>query len=485
MLISYIYNPVVLVDLMLAIIGVYYNDLSAVDIEAEYTRSEFVTDNFYMKKSDVTMNYKEAESYCIGLRMELFEPTSDMPLMNVFTHFQTKAIWTNLYTHKTAEILVNANTELPVTNTKDMVISLPTNPVPATHMVALRLNADNTTMFDAALITDKLAAVCIEHILYPNRTHDRLVLTNVKSKTLYQISEMKRRAQKIKRRIRNKMLAIPKLGKLEDLRTKMKKQLNVTLDVTNAWDRQHDLVQRLEGDLRVLISPIRKQWKNIVGKDDLALILSMRTEFSDIFYNSIQEIQEPLFYPESMIEPEDRDKVDFMFAENRQPLLAITVDTDRTYFFLHFRENGTEDFVTMASYNRPLLPFYDTQWDNFYRFSIWDIIFFCLFGVNGFCVLFVCIIEFANSKMDKRRYKRWQGEFAFKNDSDSERGRPFVTRKITKSPVHIRENVKETRPIKRPRSKSLDQQSVKFRSFKKKRAPRPPTEMYELVGGAT
>ena len=39
---------------------------------------------------------------------------------------------------------------------------------------------------------------------------------------------------------------------------------------------------------------------------------------------------------------------------------------------------------------------------------------------------------------------------------------------------------KETRPIKRPRSKSLDQQSVKFRSFKKKRAPRPPTEMYEL-----
>ena len=79
------------------------------------------------------------------------------------------------------------------------------------------------------------------------------------------------------------MLAIPKLGKLEDLRTKMKKQLNVTLDVTNAWDRQHDLVQRLEGDLRVLISPIRKQWKNIVGKDDLALILSMQTEFSVFF----------------------------------------------------------------------------------------------------------------------------------------------------------------------------------------------------------
>ena len=103
MLISYIYNPVVLVDLMLTIIGVYYNELSTVDIEAEYTRSEFVTDNFYMKKSDVTMNYKEAESYCIGLRMELFEPTADMPLMNVFTHFQTKAIWTNLYTHKTAD----------------------------------------------------------------------------------------------------------------------------------------------------------------------------------------------------------------------------------------------------------------------------------------------------------------------------------------------------------------------------------------------
>ncbi len=41
----------------------YYNSLSEVDVESEYTKAGFVTENFYLMKSDTEMNYKNGFTY--------------------------------------------------------------------------------------------------------------------------------------------------------------------------------------------------------------------------------------------------------------------------------------------------------------------------------------------------------------------------------------------------------------------------------------
>jgi hypothetical protein len=42
----------------------YYNSLSEVDVESEYTKPGFVTENYYLLKSDTDMNYKNGFTYC-------------------------------------------------------------------------------------------------------------------------------------------------------------------------------------------------------------------------------------------------------------------------------------------------------------------------------------------------------------------------------------------------------------------------------------
>jgi hypothetical protein len=72
-------------------------------------------------------------------------------------------------------------------------------------------------------------------------------------------------------------------------------------------------------DLEPLGNETVKEWKRISDFDDLVLIQAKHKLFSNVFYNSLEELQEPLFYPESMLEPEFRDRVDPMFLENGIP----------------------------------------------------------------------------------------------------------------------------------------------------------------------
>jgi len=111
----------------------YYNSLSEVDVESEYTKAGFVTEDFYLLKSDTEMNYKNGFTYCMSQKMVLFTTAADMNLSRIFTNFNATKIWTQVYEHDISKLLVNFDTTPPQTSLVDGVLSLPLEKPPANH----------------------------------------------------------------------------------------------------------------------------------------------------------------------------------------------------------------------------------------------------------------------------------------------------------------------------------------------------------------
>ncbi len=62
MLLQILFNPISLITSLLSAHSMYYNSLSEVDVESEYTKAGFVTDNFYLLKSDTEMIYNRNQA---------------------------------------------------------------------------------------------------------------------------------------------------------------------------------------------------------------------------------------------------------------------------------------------------------------------------------------------------------------------------------------------------------------------------------------
>jgi hypothetical protein len=460
---------------ILTVIGALFNAISYVKVENSYTKPGYIADDYLLIKSTTPLNYKEAIAYCGTTNLDIFDPTSGMELLKVMYDMKTKQVWTSLYEHKVTEVLVTMYEKTPVTQTKDTVIGLVTGKVPDTHMVALTLKDDNTTTYEAIIASEKLTTLCMTPVAYPQRTNDRLTFSKAKERALENISEMKRRAEKIKRRIRNKMLAIPKLGTVKELKEDMKKR-NYTLNVTDAWDREFDLEQRILNNLEVHITSLAKEWTTISGPDDLTLLLQHHAQWEQSFYNILAEIQEPLFYPESMIEAEDRDRVDYEYPENRNPPMGISENPGKMLFFVHFKEKGTDDLLPFLRLEKPLGKYYDPDWEHFDRISFWDLLFIIILLFNTMFCMFVGINECIH-KRDS--WLVWKGWFLRQPVNHP---REFFNVKQVSRRSSITSPMSEQRTAgSMERKRGRDQEQVRFQSKRKRQAPRPPTEHFEMV----
>ena len=458
---------------LLTLTGTLFNAISYVKIEEKYTKPGYISDDYLLTKSAAAMTYKDAIAYCGTTNSDIFDPTSGMELLKVMHDMDTKKVWTSLYEHKVTERLVTMNEKTPVTKTKDTTIGLFTTKVPETHMVALTLKDDNTTTYEATIVTEQLTAICMTPIAYPHRTNDHITFKKAKERALESITEMKRRAEKVKRRVRNKMLALPKLGTIKELKKDMAKK-NYTLNVTDAWDREFDLEQRILNSLEVHITSLTTEWTSISEPNDLTLLIQHHAQWEQNFYNTLIEIQEPLFHPESMLEPEDRDRVDPEYLENRNPPMGISENPGKMLFFVHFRENGTDDLLPFWTLKNPLRKYFDPQWEHFNRMSAWDLVFIIILMLN---TLF-CVCTGVNECIHKRdSYLVWKG-WLFRQPVNHPKEFFNVKQVSRRSSVTSPMSEQGTT---RSHVRGRDREQVKFQWKKKRHAPRPPTEQFELV----
>jgi hypothetical protein len=480
MLLIYRYNAITLMNTILTITGSLFNTLSNVKIDEAYTSPGYLTNDYVITKSATNRNYKDAVAYCENANSEVFDPKAEMKILKLLYDFEVKKVWTTVFEHKLTEALVTVEGMPPITQTKDTVIGLFTDKIPQGHMVALVRKDDNTTAYETALATDEIAILCMKKLEYPNREEDKRTFLKAKEDTLDHLTDMKRKAEKVKRRVRNKMLAIPKLGTVKEFKADMATSKNYSLDVTTAWDREFDLDQRMKNILEVHIEKLKNEWTTMKVPNDLTLLMLHHMQFEQNFYNTLEEIQEPLLFPESMLEPEDRDKVDFEHLENRNPPMGMTEDTGRTLIFVHFRETGVDDSFPFLTSEKILMPYFDPGWEHFKRMNIYDML---LLIVLSFNTVF-CVGIGINECIQKRdSYHVWKG-WLLRKPVNRHQELFEVKKTSRRSSITSPGSEPETTFSLRNERKRDRAQEVKFQPKKKKQAPRPPksvTQQFELV----
>jgi hypothetical protein len=200
--------------------------LSTTNITALYSKEGYTSDNHIFSKAEPSMTHTQAQEYCLAAKMDMFEPTADMKLVDLMRYFKVTDIWTPLYTHKTAGILVNSDANVPVTTTVYSTLDLPAAALVAdlaSKGIKVTINAANQTSYVVASKSESHAAVCMSLLQYPFRTADRLLLADIKKVHLADIYEMKRQQGKVKRRVNRKLAGIPKLGTIKEFKKDMAK----------------------------------------------------------------------------------------------------------------------------------------------------------------------------------------------------------------------------------------------------------------------
>jgi protein-tyrosine-phosphatase len=428
MWISYIYNPVVILETLVLVISMYYDGLSLVKVLDIYKKAEYCTDKYYTKKAETQMTHTQALEFCLAAKMEMFEPTGDMKLIELMRHHKVEKIWTSFYTHKITKLLVNEQVELPVTSTADSTIDLPA-PLAVSDLgnkgIIVQINALNQTSYAVSEKSELAAAFCIELLPYPFKSAE---LSNVKESQEYALKD------------------------IAEFKSDMKK-LNRSADLTSAYDKQFDLILRIQRDLEPIANETVKKWRKIKEPTDLISIHGQHKHFTIVFDNIIEEILEPLFYPQSMIELEDRDRVDPMFLENMMPTLAMSENPEKVvYFFLHFLENGTSDSLPIHTYKVPLDPVFDPAWEGTFRLSIADFIFLSFVGMS-LIVVFGSILNCCMNLLVKRNsWKKWREYEKGRRGSKTEM-EIFVSKKV-RLPDDSPQSAQ--RKVLRPRARSID-----------------------------
>ena len=492
MWVSYIYDPLVLIETLLTVLISFYDGLSLVNVTEIYTKYGYTTENLMIQRASTPMTFIQAQEYCLGARMDMFEPRAEMELIKLMREMEATDIWTPLYIHRTAGILVNNEVEIPISAVRDSIIELPASTLISdlgnSKGIILSINALNQTSYAVSLKTTQHSALCIAELPYPYDKHARDTLLSLKSSNLDGMYEMKWKSKKVKRRVGRKLLTLPQVGTLDDFKSKMEKH-NRSTDMTDPkfhYDPQTLLLARISRDLEPLINLTIKNWKNISRSGDLIHTENQYRKFEQLYYNILEEVQEYVFFPESILDLEAILKFDATIEKNRFPVMATTVNQIPMYFFLHFLENNTIDYLPIWEVEETFQVF-DPDWEGTYKLSIADFIFLVSIALSGLVAgggFINCLITWS---FKKNRWKKWRNEVKRQNKlqgSDTEEF-PFVTRKVQMKGVSPRKMKKKRSAsveytLSRRNSNSKSPKTPKkwtpklVVKRKKRKAPQPP-----------
>jgi len=112
MLISYIYSPALLLEAVSLVITSYYNQLAGINITALYnlttfSKTTYTTELYKIQRTEALMTHTQAQEYCLGSKMSMFEPTVELKLVHMMREWGVNEIWTPLFSHRTTGLLVN------------------------------------------------------------------------------------------------------------------------------------------------------------------------------------------------------------------------------------------------------------------------------------------------------------------------------------------------------------------------------------------
>ncbi len=172
---------------------------------------------------------------------------------------------------------------------------------------------------------------------FPNTTKDRKSIQNLKQVILNDLLETKTHVEMVKGLVNRKLLVIPKLGKLADIKK------NWTLNNTELIDLDQKIVRKITNELGTKVLPIIKQWKNIENSENFAILSAKHFNYVNTLKGITAEILNPMLHPFSAVEWEDRDKVDPTIEQNWEPLMGISENEEGNYLFIHFKETNVND----------------------------------------------------------------------------------------------------------------------------------------------
>ena len=379
MIAGFYLQPTVLINSIMIVLALYVTNFEEFSITNAYTSPGYVTDNFYFTKATDEKTYAEATTYCMLQGMDLFTPTNDMRVMEMFGNFSTKKVWTQVYQHEVTKTLVNADQLPPTTVTLDKVMELPAIILPERYLVSLQMDEENKVFFSPTEIGTRLSTVCMGKIGYPNSTWERGLLETIKEKTKKILENSNDHAKRVLADVERKLLITPKLGTLEMFR-KMLTAQNHTLNMENILDKNSELVLRINDDLHQLLSSLSQKWRKITIPEDLMFIMHETQQVENLVSNLLDNIWIMLENPIVTIDRTIAEKVNGSYHENWKPILGASDNPNGTYFFYHLRESD-ESSTVMFPYPEKFQVI-DVVWNGFFKLSMVDLIYGILWIVN-------------------------------------------------------------------------------------------------------
>ena len=384
MLLAFHFAPVQLTQLLITVLSTYVTQLTLINLEEIYKSNGYVTDNYRFIAAPVPQTFVEANTFCQSKAMEMFTTTADMNLLDLFSKFATATVWTQIYQHGITKALVNVDQFIPVTITKDTVISLPNIVIPDKYLITLKKNEDNTIVLDPQPATEKYTTICMERSVYPNTVLDRANLESFRKVLIASVKESIGNLKVLKKGEQLALKNIPNLGKFK----KFQKEIgyyNLTLETDDVVDLTSAFEKTIKDDLQQLIDFSTNKWKTISNPDELVILESNNRLILQKVNSMILKLWNSVMYPISIIPYESLENV----TMTKKPDVGITKISGFMSFVFHF---PGEKGINWLEFPMKRFQVLDPNWIGFFKMTLPDLLFSIFFGISvlGYMIHFAC-----------------------------------------------------------------------------------------------
>ncbi len=443
MILKIIFNPAVIFTQILASITFYHNVLHEINVNNMYAQAGQSTDEFFFAGNNLDLDWEQCNVFCAAAQMDLFEPTTDMDVRNLFTAFETKSCWTQYYESLVSKIVVGLDQYPPVKTTKGTEIKMSFRKVPDNQAVTLVINDANDTLFEQTAKTEKKKCICMKEKAFPKKKADLDRLNELKLRMLNNLDSSKTLTEMFKGQVAREMYKLQSIGNV----THLEKILEGSFEV----DAQAQMMKIVNDQLNQLVLPISTLMKNVKSPLDMAHLESLDCRFHSLVHLLGPLVGKPLQNPISYLPWDKRDFFDPTILENQSPQMAMSENEDDLKYLL-VELFGKDETKKLPLKLREAANFstIDTSRDQFWRLSLWD------FVLGGLWVLqcFTVIIPLVCSFISDIRYQHQIMKLRKRGRRDSISARPFEIRKLMTFKTKKAKSPRTIRPTK-PRSHQL------------------------------
>jgi len=471
MLLKIRYDPTTLFTEIFTVISLYFNATSEINLEQIYSQSGFSTDTHVLQGGQKLHDYKGAFTFCTAARMDLFAPTSDMPLGQVLDKFNTDELWTQYSVSEVSKQIVGRNQYPAVKVTNDTTIRLELTEMPENHAIVLKRNSSKDTWYTSAEKSELLTAICMKELDFPKKKKDLSKLIDIKNRILENLNSSKELTEMYKGQIDRQRYAIPYLGNI----TQWKRLLNNSIE----RDPQSKIQQMIKNQLGLLVNPIAKILKNVNSYADFTDLVILDNNFHDTVKALGPLIAKPIEFPITQLPWDKRASYSTLSKENQKIHMARTNDAENRYLLVQLFEYLEKPILPIKYRSSQNFTALDTAKESFYEITLPDVVLSMVWLLNVLVILipYLCSvysdIKYNNQirKMRKRGRKnsppsRFEmKKLWFKRDSSSDsqpsEAQPRVNqlRQTTEFQTH--------KDCKGPERSQL-------KKIRKYRAPQPP-----------